>query len=261
VSSAYATSVSLVDNISPNTKYYYTFRSIDVHDNRSNPTDVYVIELVEYDGMIFFNQSIYKFGDIDYNNVKTTKSFKRYFQINPNFIQSMINYEETFPDGNGSSAFLANSVVVGRADTSVWDKRFKMRITSKNSGKKFDINFTCKTEFIKNTDEIPFTELPPIAAIAQTGFAEGTVTGVVATESEATSILEQIGAGTDLTRDGLVSPDKEVGDIRTRLDSSDITQSGVQQQEAGTVASSVQDGGIDSDNLEQIQKQINPYGL
>ena len=259
VSSAYATSVSLIDNISPNTKYYYTFRSIDVHDNRSNPTDVYVIELVEYDGMIFFNQSIYEFGDIEYNNVKTTKSFKRYFQINPNFIQSMINYEETFPDGNGSSAFLANSVVVGRADTSVWDKRFKMRITSKNSGKKFDINFTCKTEFIKNTDEAPLTELPNTAAIAKTGFDQMTMGGVE-TESETTSILEQIGAGADLTRDGLVSQDKEVGDIRTRV-SSDITQSGVQQEEAGPVASAAQDGGIDSNNLEQIQKQLNPYGL
>jgi len=259
VSSAYATSVSLIDNISPNTKYYYTFRSIDVHDNRSNPTDVYVIELVEYDGMIFFNQSIYQFGDIEYNNVKTTKSFKRYFQINPNFIQSMINYEETFPDGNGSSAFLADSVVVGRADTSVWDKRFKMRITSKNSGKKFDLNFTCKTEFIKNTDEAPLTELPNTAAIAKTGFDQMTMGGVE-TESETTSILEQIGAGADLTRDGLVSQDKEVGDIRTRV-SSDITQSGVQQEEAGPVASAAQDGGIDSNNLEQIQKQLNPYGL
>ena len=47
--------------------------------------------------MIFFNQSIYEFGDVEYNNVKTEKTFKRYFQINPNLIQSLIDYEKTFP--------------------------------------------------------------------------------------------------------------------------------------------------------------------
>ena len=262
VSSDVATSVSFVDDISPNTKYYYTFRSIDVHGNRSNPTDIYVIELVEYDGMIFFNQSIYEFGNIKYNNVKTTKSFKRYFQINPNFIQSMIDYEKTFPNGDASSAFSATSVSVGRADTSVWDKRFKVRITSKNSGKKFDINFTCKTEFIKNSDNAPLATPGPIAAIAQTGYDQMTTEGVMteSTESTATSVLEQIGAVADLTRDNVVLSDKEVGDIRTRV-SSDMTQSGVQQEKAGPVASAAQDEGIDSDNLKQIQKQLNPYGL
>ena len=177
VSSDIATSVSFVDNISPNTKYYYTFRSIDVHGNRSNPTDVYVIELVEYDGMIFFNQSIYEFGDVDYNNVKTSRSFKRYFQVNPNLIQSLIDYEKTFPDGDDTSALKATSVSVGRADTPVWDKRFKIRITSKNSGKKFDINFTCKTEFINNTEQTP-VDPGVIAAIAKTGFGQLTQEGV-----------------------------------------------------------------------------------
>jgi len=177
VSSDVATSVSFVDNISPNTKYYYTFRSIDVHGNRSNPTDVYIIELVEYDGMIFFNQSIYEFGDVDYNNVKTSRSFKRYFQVNPNLIQSLIDYEKTFPDGDTSSALKATSVSVGRADTPVWDKRFKIRITSKNSGKKFDINFTCKTQFINNTEQTP-VDPGVIAAIAKTGFGQLTQEGV-----------------------------------------------------------------------------------
>ena len=172
ISSDVATSVSFVDNISPNTKYYYTFRSIDVHGNRSNPTDIYVIELVELEGMIFFNQSIYEFGSKEYNNVKTEKTFKRYFQINPNLIQSLIDYEKTFPDNDTSSALKATSVSVGRADTSVWDKRFKLRITSKNSGKKFDINFTCKTQFIQNTDDMPPIEPGVIAAIAKTGFGQ-----------------------------------------------------------------------------------------
>ena len=51
----------------------------------------------------------------------------------------------------------ASKVDLGRAEESVWTKRFKMRITSKNSGKKFDINLSCKVNFSKDTSE-PYTQ-------------------------------------------------------------------------------------------------------
>ena len=141
-----AISVSIVDNISPNKKYYYTFRGVDVHGNRSNPTDVYQVELVQFEGMIFFDINIYtfKFEEMGYNNVKSSRTFRRYLKVNPNLIQSLINYDKSIPDGSTASAYDASNVSLGLADESVWDKRFKMRITSKHSGKKFDINFTCK---------------------------------------------------------------------------------------------------------------------
>lgn len=141
-----AISVSFVDDIISNQKYYYTFRGIDVHGNRSNPTDVYQVELVQFEGMIFFDINIYtfKFEEMGYNNVKTSRTFRRYLKVNPNLIQSLINYDKSIPDGSTASAYDASNVSLGLADESVWDKRFKMRITSKHSGKKFDINFTCK---------------------------------------------------------------------------------------------------------------------
>ena len=141
-----AISVSFVDNISPNKKYYYTFRGIDVHNNRSNPTDVYQVELVQFEGMIFFDINIYnfKFEEMGYNNVKSSRTFRRYLKINPNLIQSLIDYDKSIPSKSTASAYDASRVKLGLADESVWDKRFKMRITSKHSGKKFDINFTCK---------------------------------------------------------------------------------------------------------------------
>ncbi len=145
-SSDVAISVSIVDSISPNKKYYYTFRGVDVHGNRSNPTDVYQVELVQFEGMIFFDINIYtfKFEEMGYNNVKSSRTFRRYLKVNPNLIQSLINYDKSIPDGSTTSAYDASKVSLGLADESVWDKRFKMRITSKHSGKKFDINFTCK---------------------------------------------------------------------------------------------------------------------
>ena len=154
-----ATAVSYVDNILPNQKYYYMFRATDVHNNRSNPTDVYQVEIQEFDGMMFFYTSIYTFEDpIDKNNnVNTSRSFKRYLKINPNLVQSLVNESETFAQTAGTtSAYNANQVVLGKAGETVWSsttspKKFKIRVTSKNSGKKFDLNLTCKVQYNKTT--------------------------------------------------------------------------------------------------------------
>ena len=157
--STIATAVSYIDNIVPNQKYYYMFRAVDVHNNRSNPTDVYQVELQEFDGMIFFHTSIYTFEDpVDKNNnVSTLRSFRRYLKINPNLVQSLVNKSETFVQTGGTtSAYNANQVVLGNAGETVWSsatnpKKFKIRVTSKNSGKKFDLNLTCKVQYNKTT--------------------------------------------------------------------------------------------------------------
>ena len=152
-----ATAVSYIDNVAPNQKYYYMFRAVDVHNNRSNPTDVYQVELQEFDGMIFFHTSIYIFEDpVDKNNnVNTLRSFRRYLKINPNLVQSLVNESETFTQTTGAtSAHNATQVVLGQAGETVWSsdtnpKKFKIRVTSKNSGKKFDLNLTCKVQYNK----------------------------------------------------------------------------------------------------------------
>ena len=148
IKSGDATSISFIDSVEPNTKYYYTFRAIDAHGNRSNPTDVYMAELVEFEGMIFFNNSVYQFQQGTYDNVNTSRSFKRYLRIGPSLIHNLVNYTNTFKykttgeELTAGSAYDATDVSLGSAESSVWGKRFKMRITSKNSGKKFYINFT-----------------------------------------------------------------------------------------------------------------------
>ena len=157
--STIATAVSYIDNIVPNQKYYYMFRATDVHNNRSNPTDVYQVEIREFDGMIFFHTSIYTFEDPieNNNNVSTLRSFRRYLKINPNLVQSLVNESETFGQTGGTtSAYNANKVILGKAGETVWSstinpKKFKIRVTSKNSGKKFDLNLTCKVQYNKTT--------------------------------------------------------------------------------------------------------------
>jgi len=40
-------SASMKSKVQTNRKYYYTFRALDQHDNRSNPSPVYQVEIVE----------------------------------------------------------------------------------------------------------------------------------------------------------------------------------------------------------------------
>tara|TARA_R100001015_G_C4633072_1_gene197512 strand:- start:4275 stop:4868 length:594 start_codon:yes stop_codon:yes gene_type:complete len=111
--------------------------------------------------MIFFNMSVYNFEDIVYNNVKASKSFRRYLKLNPNFIQSLIDYDKSFPTSERNSAHDVSTLTLGRAQDSPWNKRYKVRVTSKHTGRKFDLNFTCKHELVR-TEKLMTTANPDV---------------------------------------------------------------------------------------------------
>ena len=52
---------SLTEKLKHNRKYYYTFRSIDIHGNISNPSAVYQVELVENSGAVYPVITTYEF--------------------------------------------------------------------------------------------------------------------------------------------------------------------------------------------------------
>ena len=45
--------VSYVDDIQPNTKYYYMFRSVDIHSHYSYPSEIYEVEMIEDAGAVY----------------------------------------------------------------------------------------------------------------------------------------------------------------------------------------------------------------
>jgi hypothetical protein len=148
-------SASMKSKVETNKKYYYTFRAIDQHDNRSNPSPVYQVEIVENNGMMFFLSSVYEFPTME-DKTTHARTFQRFLKINPNMIQSLVNIEETFPDAyiDDASAYSApgDRVILGKAGQDVWEKNFKLRVTSKHTGRKFDINLTCKTQYNKQDE-------------------------------------------------------------------------------------------------------------
>jgi hypothetical protein len=147
-----AAAASMKSKVETNKKYYYTFRAIDQHDNRSNPSPVYQVEIVENNGMMFFLSSVYEFPTIE-DKTMNTRTFRRFLKINPNMIQSLVNVEDTSIESDMiiASAFdIPDSIVtLGKAEHDVWEKNFKLRVTSKHTGRKFDINLTCKTQYNK----------------------------------------------------------------------------------------------------------------
>lgn len=146
-----ASSVAFTDKIEKDKKYYYICRSIDVHGNYSYPTAVYEVELADISGLIYPLIQV-----VDFKQKKSkalTKPFKRYLKIVPAMQQALID------EGRSNIPpevvqFNGNQVVLGVTDESLWGKKFKIRMTSKSTGKKIDINvaFTYKYETNENQE-------------------------------------------------------------------------------------------------------------
>ena len=155
----HAVPASYLDTVIPNTKYYYCFRCIDVHNHFSNPTIVYEAELVDNDGQVYFILKPYNFDVIIKPEYR--KSGRKYIYIEPSVKQVTL-----LPDDQGGGAAYTTALenllgaptladimpatippadALGPGGTgTVWNKNFKIRVTSKKTGKKFDLNLSFK---------------------------------------------------------------------------------------------------------------------
>jgi len=138
-----ASAASYLDNIKPNVEYYYMFRSIDRHGNFSNPSPVFSVIMVSNDGIIFpLIKPILLKPAMKPRRPK--KTFKKMLNIIPTAAQSIIDYARTNIE-TASSAKNA-TVVLGIEDEGLFGNKFKIRLISKNTGKKMDLNIRFKTK-------------------------------------------------------------------------------------------------------------------
>ena len=123
------TQQSYEEQILPNKKYYYTFRAIDDHGHISNPTAVYEVELIDEKGAV---KPIIRTVDMQQTKNKTiVKDCQKYIYLKPSLKQLY------FSDQTDVDSIFSN-------DNDAKIKKYKMRLTSKGSGKKIDINFSFK---------------------------------------------------------------------------------------------------------------------
>ena len=141
-----ASSASFIDEIDPNVEYYYTFRTVDNHGKISNPSPVYKLIMMENDGAVYPLIEIYQMKKIIPQ--KPTKTCKKLINIVPRYSQRLINLEKS-NIGDGSSVKEVKNIVLGLEDRSLFGRKFKVRLTSKKTGKKIDLNINFNVKLDK----------------------------------------------------------------------------------------------------------------
>ena len=139
-----ATCASYIDNIIPNKKYYYTFRNEDAHGHVSNPTHVYEVELINNLDMVYLKFRIYDFRE-SIRPRPSVKNLQKRIQIAPSFEQKLF----PLPDSGLSSDWDAVEQNLGLSEHPLWSKKFKMRVTSKSTGKRIEVNFRFRKNYVK----------------------------------------------------------------------------------------------------------------
>ena len=153
---------SFVLNIRPNKDYYFIARFIDIHDKVSNPTDVYKIRMIHEEGTApYLTMKVMDIGQESKNEhdekFTATRNMQKYVLVQPNFLNSSLYMHETkFNEeghGKGSALDSISGVYAGDSSSSerkllrdglVFGRKFKIRITSKQTGRKIDVNLTVK---------------------------------------------------------------------------------------------------------------------
>ena len=140
---------SILMDIRPNKDYYFIARFIDIHGKPSNPTDVYKIRMIHQEGtapyltlkLINVGENIKKQYDEKFS---ATRNMQKYVLVQPNFILSSLKAPQTILDENGLGKGSALDSKAVQALGDVAGKKFKIRITSKQTGRKMDVNLTVK---------------------------------------------------------------------------------------------------------------------
>lgn len=145
---------AFVDDVLPNKKYYYIFRTEDIHFNVSNPSHVYEVELITVNEAVRLSVKIVEpmnLKKMKEAKLNSSRSFRQFLSIRPAIQQRLLNVPPSgkfmdLPSNNTSEMFGLPEI------DKVWDKKFKLRIKSKNTGKEIDINIRFNTKLIKNEE-------------------------------------------------------------------------------------------------------------
>jgi len=131
---------AFTDKLKTNTKYYYTFRMRDLNGNVSNPTHIMQVEIVETEGVSY---PVIQEYIPTRSQPKTQKSrdLAKFIQIKPSYLGS-----EPLPNEQGIQ-------IAGQAvEDTPFGKHFKIRLTSKDTGRQIDLNCVFEKRVLRNEE-------------------------------------------------------------------------------------------------------------
>ena len=140
-------SAAFVDNILPNVTYYYTLRVVDNHGHVSNPSPIYQFKMVDDSGAVYPLIEVVQLRPPGFFTKRKTKSMRKYIQLIPSLPQTLLNEEQLFNGGPRISPQINdsfNNLPIGVMNEGVWDQKYKVRLVSKKTGRKIDINLEFK---------------------------------------------------------------------------------------------------------------------
>jgi len=144
-----ANAASYIDDVESGVTYYYTFRSIDEHGHFSNPTAIYEVELYNEDGVFIPTISILEMEEEVIKD--SSKPVQSALHIVPRMTQAVVGENPSNLDGSSAQGFGEdNKPALGVETESPWGKTFKIRMISRKTRRKFDINITFGTEYVQS---------------------------------------------------------------------------------------------------------------
>ena len=139
---------AMIDTLIPNQKYYYCFRTIDIHNNVSPPSEVYEVEIQSQSGTNLGYPVIRPYDMNDGSLKVATKPFKRHLHLRAPLSQIFIPQNDgenntTAIDKKVGRVGVSDDAIFGAENTSATNiktKKFKIRLTSRQTGRKIDVN-------------------------------------------------------------------------------------------------------------------------
>ena len=131
------------DKIKTNSKYYYLFRVLNEQLVPGHISEIYETELINDGGYLYAIFNTLDKSDLEQNIfTDPARTFKKILHFEPALSQLALNLDNVDFEQEAHSQI--NNLQVGVADDLIWDKEFKIRLTSKKTGRKIDFNITYK---------------------------------------------------------------------------------------------------------------------
>ena len=138
--------LGIIDKIVPNRKYYYCLRAVDNHGHISYPSPIYQVEMVDDGGSIFPIVQLCEFAP-EFES-QPALGGRRYIHIQPSMPQMLVN-EEASGLLDAESVANLDKLSLSISEEPLWGKKFKIRLTSKSTGRKMDFNVSFEHKHLK----------------------------------------------------------------------------------------------------------------